>query len=421
MQLAEKLRILSGAARYDVSCAASGAIRRDSSGKARQMPGVCHSWSADGRCISLLKVLLTNHCVYDCRYCLNRRSNETPRAAFTPEELASLASEFYRRNYVEGLFLSSGVVKSPDHTLELMLRAVRLLRGQWRFRGYIHLKLIPGVSGGLVDEAVRLADRISVNTEFASPQSLALMAPDKDWAQILSPMDRAARRIEEFSRRRKEQSLMPSGFTATGQSTQLIVGATPDDDRQVLTLASELYRGRGLKRVYYSAYVPVNTDAPQAAPPLLREHRLYQADWLLRQYGFTTDEILSSGMLDLELDPKCAWALRHPDCFPVDAASAPYEELLRIPGIGLRSAARIVQARQHKTLAAGDLELLGVTLKRARFFVTVAGKALAPEIHDTSALRRFLLPKRLRTGCQLTFLEPQNHFEEQITALTGEL
>lgn len=424
MELIEKLRILSGAARYDVSCASSGAVRSDAAGKARPMPGICHSWSADGRCISLLKVLLTNHCQYDCRYCVNRCSNETPRAAFTPEELAGLTAEFYRRNYVEGIFLSSGVVKSPDHTMGLMLRVVRLLRFEYRFTGYVHLKLIPGISPDLVDEAARLADRISVNTEFASAESLALMAPQKSWAGVLAPMNRAARQIAEFARQRRTRAPMPGGFSATGQSTQLMVGATPEDDRQILTLAAALYRNQRLKRVYYAAYIPVNADAPQTRPPLLREHRLYQADWLLRQYGFGEDEILPSGMLDLELDPKCAWALRNMDRFPVAVQSAPYEVLLRVPGVGARSAWRIERVRRQKRLTAEDLARLGVTMKRARYFVTFVDRGPVAWLEDAFKLRQALVakpPRPLSTERQLTFLSTVDSGEEQMMALGGEL
>ncbi|MBF0486259.1 MAG: putative DNA modification/repair radical SAM protein [Candidatus Omnitrophica bacterium] len=425
METLEKLKILAGSARYDVSCASSGAVRKNAQGHAQTAPGVCHSWSADGRCISLLKVLFTNHCRYDCKYCVNRRSNDVVRTAFTPRELAQLTSDFYLRNYVEGLFLSSGVVKSPDFTMGLLLQTVRLLRGEYRFQGYIHLKIIPGASSVLVDEAVRLADRVSVNVEFASQESLTSMAPDKAWGNVMAPMARASQAILEGALARKT----PAGknrLSATGQSTQLIVGATPEDDARILTLADRLYQKERLKRVYYSAYVPVNADAPSARPPLLREHRLYQADWLLRMYGFGLGEIINpqDGMLDLALDPKAAWAIRNLARFPLEVNKASYEELLRVPGLGIRSAKRIVSERRFSRLTLEHLKRMNVVMKRARHFLTAGGLYGGDGLSDALRVKEKLIgieAHNVNPQKQLTFLEPISSAEEAWSALTGEL
>lgn len=373
--------ILGDAAKYDASCSSSGSKRRNTPGGIGNgtPAGCCHTFTQDGRCISLLKVLMTNYCMYNCKYCINRSSNDVPRAAFTPSELAELTVEFYKRNYIEGLFLSSGVMKSPDYTMERMLEVLRLLRTKYRFNGYIHVKAIPGADTELVKRAGLLADRMSVNIELPSEKSLNLLAPDKKKSNILTPMGYMA---DEINVNREELTLYkhtPS-FIPSGQSTQMIIGATPDTDRQILRLAEGLYKKYSLKRVYYSAYVPINSDSVlpsvDTSPPLLREHRMYQADWLLRYYGFTASELLDDNATDfnVNLDPKADWALRNLELFPVDVNSAPYEMLLRVPGIGVTSAKRICKARRMSTLDFHALKRIGVVLKRAQFFLTVKGR-----------------------------------------------
>jgi putative DNA modification/repair radical SAM protein len=372
MELQRKIEILSGAARYDVSCASCGVNRLAEKGLGSTVSaGICHSWSDDGRCVSLLKVLLTNYCIYDCAYCVNRRSNDVPRAAFTPDELIDLTIQFYKRNYIEGLFLSSGVAQSPDHTMEQLIRVARTLREERQYYGYIHLKIIPGASPELVSLAGRYADRLSTNIELPSASSLQLLAPDKKPQIIARTMDTVT-------------AVAP----AAGQSTQLIVGATPERDLQIVSLAEHLYQANNLSRVYYSGYVPVNsdkrlpallgdpaTDAERSRSIRLREHRLYQADWLLRFYKFSAAEILSPEYPDLDefVDPKTAWALRHPEFFPVEINKAKYAELLRIPGIGVRSAKRIMQTRRFHALNDKALQRIGVVWKRAKYFITCGG------------------------------------------------
>ncbi len=373
----EKLAILSDAAKYDAACTSSGVSRRGAGGLGNAVScGICHSFAADGRCIALLKVLMSNACVGDCRYCQSRRSADGPRATFAPEELAELTISFYRRNYIEGLFLSSAIVRSPDYTMELMIDALARLRHAHGFRGYIHAKAIPGASPALVERLGLLADRLSVNIELPSEASLRRLAPHKTKASILAPMaqirDRAVQGERELALYRGAPRFAPAG-----QSTQMIVGASPETDAQILRLTQGLYRKYRLRRVFYSAYIPVG-DAralPVKAPPLLREHRLYQADWLLRFYGFTAEEILDGAepMLDPRLDPKCAWALRHPERFPVDVNRAPLEEILRIPGVGVRTARRIVSARREAPLTFEGLKKLGVVIRRAQFFAACAG------------------------------------------------
>ncbi|MCI2058276.1 MAG: putative DNA modification/repair radical SAM protein [Oscillibacter sp.] len=386
MDLLEKLTILSDAAKYDAACTSSGARRGFREGMigdaSSSLAGCCHTFSSDGRCVTLLKVLLTNCCVYDCKYCVNRRSNDTRRAMFSPEELAELTIGFYRRNYIEGLFLSSGVFRSPDETTELMIKALRILRETYRFNGYIHAKAIPGTSPELVEQLGFLADRLSVNIELPSEAGLRLLAPDKSRQAILSPMRQIqngrAQNREELAKYRHAPRFAPAG-----QSTQLIVGATGDSDLQILRLTQGLYDRYRLKRVFFSAYVPVVENALLPArdtkPPLLREHRLYQADWLLRFYGFRAEELLDEGAPDFNplVDPKCSWALAHLDFFPVEVNTADYETLLRVPGIGVTSARRILSARRTGRLRPEDLKKLGVVLKRARYFLTASGK-LAP-------------------------------------------
>ncbi|MBE6989358.1 MAG: putative DNA modification/repair radical SAM protein [Ruminococcaceae bacterium] len=383
MDLLEKLTILSDAAKYDAACTSSGVRRGFQPGKigntSSSIAGCCHSFSADGRCITLLKVLMTNSCVYDCKYCVNRRSNDTRRAAFTPRELAELTIGFYRRNYIEGLFLSSGVLRSPDYTTEQMVRCLRILRQDYAFNGYIHAKAIPGTSPELVYQLGLLADRLSVNIELPSEAGLQTLAPDKNKAAILRPMgqirDRAAQSKAELVKYRHAPSFAPAG-----QSTQLIVGATEDSDRHILHLTESLYERYRLKRVFYSAYVPVVEHsllpAPSTKPPLLREHRLYQADWLLRFYGFRAEELLTEAQPDFNplIDPKCHWALNHLEQFPVEIMRADYETLLRVPGIGPVSARRIVSARRMAHLTYEDLKKLGVVVKRAQFFTTCGGR-----------------------------------------------
>lgn len=376
MTVQEKLAILSDAAKYDVSCSSSGSRRRNRGGTGEAASsGICHSWTPDGRCVSLLKILFTNRCVYDCAYCVSRCSNDIPRTAFTPEEVTELTMNFYRRNYIEGLFLSSAVERSPDYTMEQLVRTVELLRREKRFNGYIHLKSIPGASEELTRRAGHCCDRISINIELPSEQSLKQLAPQKTKQSILTPMRTIDSGIFESRAERKKHKTAPL-FAPAGQSTQLIVGATPENDRRILTLSENLYGRFHLKRVYYSSYIPVNPAITGSRPHLLREHRLYQADWLMRLYGFSSAEILpeSDPFLDERLDPKTAWALRHPEQFPVDINRADYEMLLRVPGIGFRSARRIAASRRVAALRREDLPKLGVVMKRAQFFITCAGR-----------------------------------------------
>ena len=385
MDVLEKLTILTDAAKYDAACTSSGGDRKARAGyignTTSSIAGCCHSFSADGRCVTLLKVLLTNRCVYDCKYCVNRRSNETKRAMFTPEELADLTIQFYRRNYIEGLFLSSGVYRSPDYTTELMIRSLRILREQYCFNGYIHAKAIPGTAPELVEQLGFLADRLSVNIELPSEAGLRALAPDKTKQAILAPMGQIRVRGQQ-SREELVKYRHAPRFAPAGQSTQLIVGATADTDFHILRLTQGLYDRYRLKRVFYSAYVPVMEHALLPAkdikPPLLREHRLYQADWLLRFYHFRAEELLDEEApnLDPRLDPKCTWALRHLEFFPVEVNRADYEALLRVPGVGVRSARRILSARRVGPLTFEGLKRLGVVLKRAQYFLTCSGRPL---------------------------------------------
>ena len=383
MDVLAKLEILTDAAKYDAACTSSGVRRGFRQGyignTTSSIAGCCHTFSADGRCVTLLKVLMSNCCVYDCAYCVNRRSNDTRRAAFTPQELADLTINFYRRNYIEGLFLSSGVLRNPDYTMEQMIRAIRILREEYRFNGYIHAKAIPGTSPELVYRLGLLADRLSVNIELPSEQGLRSLAPDKSKSAILRPMglirDQARQSKSELAKYRHTPAFAPAG-----QSTQLIVGATQDTDRHILHLTESLYAKYRLKRVFYSAYVPIVESSLlpslDTKPPLLREHRLYQADWLLRFYGFRAEELLDEQHPDFNprIDPKCFWAICHPEQFPVEIMRAEYETLLRVPGIGPVSARRIVSARRVSHLRYEDLSRLGVVLKRAQFFITCGGR-----------------------------------------------
>ncbi len=398
MDLERKTAILTSAARYDVSCASSGSARRapDRGIGNTAMGGICHSWSADGRCISLLKILYSNHCVHDCAYCVNRVCNDQPRASFSVGEVVRLTLDFYRRNYIEGLFLSSGVWRSPDYTMEQLALVAETLRRE-RFGGYIHLKAIPGADMALIRRAALAADRISVNIELPSEVSLNRLAPQKHKDDIIVPMREIGRQWRYVCAERRKKC-KPPPFAPAGQSTQMIVGASPESDRQILFLAQRLYQSYALKRVYYSAYVPVSADVrlppPGSTAELHREHRLYQADWLIRCYKFDARELLSedSAFLDQDLDPKAAWALRHPECFPVDVNAAPYEMLLRTPGIGFKSAARLVETRRISPLRETDLSKIGMVMKRARFFITLNGRLLPGVRFDPESLRRSLLP-----------------------------
>jgi len=385
MDIMDKLTILTDAAKYDAACTSSGAKRGSRKGyignTSSSVAGCCHSFSADGRCITLLKVLMTNCCVYDCKYCVNRCSNDTRRAVFSPEELAELTIQFYRRNYIEGLFLSSGVLVSPDYTMERMIRSLSLLRNEYRFNGYIHAKTIPGASPELVTQLGLLADRLSVNIELPSEEGLKTLAPNKTRKAIFRPMGQIQRQAQENRQELVKYRHAPK-FAPAGQSTQMIVGATTDSDKHILHLTQGLYDKYQLKRVFFSAYVPVveNTllPSPDTKPPLLREHRLYQADWLLRFYGFRADELLDDDNPNFNplVDPKCNWALRHPEFFPVEINRASYEELLRVPGIGVTSAKRILYARRGGTLYHEDLKKLGVVMKRAQYFIVCKGKII---------------------------------------------
>ena len=374
----EKLRILTEAAKYDVSCSSSGTVRSGKKGMVGNTVGgvgICHSFADDGRCISLLKIMLTNHCMFDCAYCVNRRSNDVKRATLSVSEIETITMEFYRRNYIEGLFLSSGVVRNPDYTMERLTAIVRDLRLVHRFNGYIHLKAIPGASQELLNEAGRYADRMSVNIEIPKEESLKLLAPEKDHRSVFQPMQLIQQGVLENKEDRQRMRHAPR-FVPAGQSTQMIVGATRDSDRDILSMSSMLYRQPSMRRVYYSGYVSVNTYDSRLPvlkqPPLVRENRLYQADWLLRFYHFKVEEIVDDTHpnLDLEIDPKLAWALRHPEAFPVDINTADYEMLLRVPGLGAKSAWLIVNSRRFNRLTSYDLKKMGVVMKKAKYFIT---------------------------------------------------
>jgi putative DNA modification/repair radical SAM protein len=413
MELRRKLEILADAAKYDASCASSGTEKRDSRaggglGSTEGM-GICHAYAPDGRCISLLKVLLTNACVFDCAYCVNRAGSNVQRARFTVAELVNLTLDFYRRNYIEGLFLSSGIIRSPDYTMEQVAAVARELREVHGFRGYIHLKTIPEASPELLSEAGKYADRLSINIEMPREQSLKALAPEKDFAAIRRSMARMRERIDEAKEgaataRRDAAKAAAPRFAPAGQSTQMMVGADAADDRAVLGTSVNLYGSYRLKRVYYSAYSPIPDASrllPPQPPPLLREHRLYQADWLLRFYGFELDEIMAGaegGMLDLGVDPKLAWALRHRDRFPVDLNRAPREMLLRVPGLGAKSVERILSARRFRAVRAEDLGRLRLTLPKLLPFVVTADHRPRGDLLDRADLRRLVAPRRSAFG-----------------------
>lgn len=383
MSVMEKLGILTDAAKYDVACTSSGISRKgDGTGLGNAAAsGICHSFASDGRCISLLKILMTNECIFDCKYCINRRSNDVRRTIFTPEEICGLVIEFYRRNYIEGLFLSSGIVISPNHTMELLFRTLNLLRTRYNFQGYIHVKAIPGADKELIYKTGLLADRMSVNLELPTARGLKELAPNKTRKNILTPMKQIQNGIT-VSKSEVAVYKNAKRFVPAGQSTQMIVGATNESDYQIMTIAQSLYKSYGLKRVFYSAFVNVNNEstlpATLSGPPLLREHRLYQADFLLRFYGFKTEELLSEEDTNFNVifDPKCNWALRHLEQFPVEINKADYHTLLRVPGVGVKSANRIIAARRSAVLTFKDLKSIGVVLKRAVYFITCSGKMM---------------------------------------------
>lgn len=374
----DKLKILADSAKYDASCSSSGSSRKNKNNGIGNgdVSGICHSWGADGRCISLLKILLSNCCIYDCKYCINRCTNSVKRATFTPREVADLTINFYKRNYIEGLFLSSAVIKSPNHTMEMLIRTISILRNEYNFNGYIHCKTIPGCNKELINQLGQLVDRMSINIELPSNDSLKLLAPQKGKNEILSPMAYVSNGIKQ---NKLEKSKLKKDFVPAGQTTQLIVGATPESDLKILKLSEGLYTKLNLKRVYYSAYVSINHDKnlpTLESPPLLRENRLYQADWLLRFYGFKADELLDDTHPNFNhmLDPKCDWALHHMNQFPIEINTADYFTLLRIPGIGVISAKKIIHARRTFLLDFDSLKKLGVALKRAKYFITCKGK-----------------------------------------------
>lgn len=408
MELKQKIELLAAAAKYDVSCSSSGSNRPNEPGGlgSGHMAGICHSWSDDGRCISLLKILMTNHCIYNCAYCVNRSSSDISRVVLTPDELVYITINFYRRNYIEGLFLSSGVYKSPDYTMECMIETIRKLRQEHGFHGYIHLKAIPGCDPALLTQAGRMVDRMSINIEVPTSSSLKLLAPQKKKEDLLLPMDYIKGRILESQEERRRYYKAPR-FVPAGQSTQMIVGASPESDLRILTLSEGLYRKFRLKRVYYSAFMPV-ADHPLLPvldkPPLLREHRLYQADWLLRFYGFEAQELLNEGhpLLDPLVDPKSDWAVRNYHLFPVEINLAEYEMLLRIPGIGVQSAKKIIDARRIRALSFDNLKKIGVVLKRARHFITCQG-----QYHGTRTTQ-----ERILKGLLMSYAAPKAYLED---------
>lgn len=421
MSLMDKLSILTDAAKYDVACTSSG-VERKGNGKDIGncvAGGICHSFSSDGRCISLLKILFTNECIYDCKYCLNRQSNDVPRASFTPKEVCTLTMEFYRRNYIEGLFLSSGIIQSPTYTMELIYGTLYLLRNQYHFNGYIHVKAIPGADQEVIRAVGFLADRMSVNLELPTAQGLRELAPNKHRKNILTPM----RQIQNGIHQNKEELVLyrkAPQFVAGGQSTQMIIGATPENDFQILNVAESLYQKFELKRVFYSAFVNVNQDTTlpslSGGPPLLREHRLYQADWLLRFYGFQAQELLDEKrpFFNVMLDPKEDWAVRHLEEFPIEINKAPMEKLLRIPGVGVKSAQRIAAARRSGNLTFDDLKKIGVVLKRALYFITCNGRMMYPtKLEEDYIVRNLTCDKdRIHFGNDGMTYQQMNLFDD---------
>ena len=404
----EKLRILSDAAKYDVSCSSSGSSRKNKNnglGNAA-INGICHSWSADGRCISLLKILMTNYCIYDCKYCINRKDNDIERAILSPDEIVKLTINFYRRNYIEGLFLSSGIIKSADYTMELMIAVAKKLRLEEKFNGYIHMKVIPGASRQLINEIGLYVDRVSVNIEFAENTALKLLAPDKKATDISTSMGLIRKNMIENAEDKKIFKSTPS-FIPAGQTTQMIIGASGESDYAILARSENLYKNFDLKRVYYSGYVPVNKSgilvSTEQAVPMIREHRLYQADWLLRFYDFKADEILDEKdpFVDPLLDPKTNWAIKNSHFFPIEINKASYKDLLRVPGIGVTSAKRIVMTRKYSTIRYEHLKKLGIVIKRAKYFIVVNGEFLGFKKENPELLRNALMEKEKMVTEQL--------------------
>ena len=404
----EKLRILSDAAKYDVSCSSSGSSRKNTNnglGNAA-INGICHSWSADGRCISLLKILMTNYCIYDCKYCINRKDNDIERAILSPDEIVKLTINFYRRNYIEGLFLSSGIIKSADYTMELMIAVAKKLRLEEKFNGYIHMKVIPGASRQLINEIGLYVDRVSVNIEFAENTALKLLAPDKKPTDISTSMGLIRKNMIENAEDKKIFKSTPS-FIPAGQTTQMIIGASGESDYAILSRSENLYKNFDLKRVYYSGYVPVNKSgilvSTEQSVPMIREHRLYQADWLLRFYDFKADEILDEKdpFVDPLLDPKTNWAIKNSHFFPIEINKASYKDLLRVPGIGVTSAKRIVMTRKYSTIRYEHLKKLGIVIKRAKYFIVVNGEFLGFKKENPELLRNALMEKEKMVTEQL--------------------
>lgn len=406
MDVLEKLKILTDAAKYDVSCSSSGSNRKNKGGLGEgASSGICHSWSEDGRCISLLKILLTNKCIYSCEYCVNRKENQIKRAEFTPQEVCDLVINFYKRNYIEGLFLSSGVVKSPDDTMLKLIEVADLLRNKENFNGYIHMKAIPGASDELVQKLGSLVDRMSINIELPTEKALNILAPQKKYESIIRPMNFAKNSILEYKENKKKYRRTPL-FLPAGQSTQMIVGANREDDFTIINKASSLYKDFSLRRVFYSGYVPVvNSVFTQGIKkvPMLREHRLYQADWLMRFYGFSPREIVKEDnpFLDLTMDPKCSWAVENLDIFPIEINKASYEELIRVPGFGKVYAMRIINARKFSNLTFDDLRTLKISLKRAINFITVGGKFMGVRFSSKENLKNII---RRQEGTDVTQL-----------------
>jgi putative DNA modification/repair radical SAM protein len=413
----DKLKVLAESAKYDVSCSSSGTVRKNKAGGLGNTVGgmgICHSFTEDGRCVSLLKIMLTNFCIYDCAYCINRRSNDIPRATFTVSELVELTIEFYRRNYIEGLFLSSGVINNPDYTMERMVRVVKELRTVERFNGYIHMKSIPGASRELIHEAGLYADRMSVNLEIPTETNLKLLAPEKDHRSVYKPMRYIQMGMQQSIEDRRKFRSAPR-FVPAGQSTQMIVGATDERDKDILRVSSILYQQTQMRRVYYSGFIPVNSYDKRLPAlkqaPLVRENRLYQADWLMRFYQYRVDEIVDDSYpdLDLEIDPKLAWALRHPEAFPVDINKAPYEMILRVPGIGVKSAQFIVMSRRHGKINASQLKKIGIVMKKAQYFITCNELAMYTVNEATPEYVRKILTepkKRKEDDRQLSIIFP---------------
>lgn len=404
----EKLRILSDAAKYDVSCSSSGSSRKNTNnglGNAA-INGICHSWSADGRCISLLKILMTNYCIYDCKYCINRKDNDIERAILSPDEIVKLTINFYRRNYIEGLFLSSGIIKSADYTMELMIAVAKKLRLEEKFNGYIHMKVIPGASRQLINEIGLYVDRVSVNIEFAENTALKLLAPDKKPTDISTSMGLIRKNMIENAEDKKIFKSTPS-FIPAGQTTQMIIGASGESDYAILARSENLYKNFDLKRVYYSGYVPVNKSgilvSTEQAVPMIREHRLYQADWLLRFYDFKAGEILDEKdpFVDPLLDPKTNWAIKNSHFFPIEINKASYKDLLRVPGIGVTSAKRIVMTRKYSTIRYEHLKKLGIVIKRAKYFIVVNGEFFGFKKENPELLRNALMEKEKMVTEQL--------------------